>query len=259
MCENAVSTKAFDRREPYPPEKSDAPQRNTAVTEQTAGLNRVKEDTPDEGNTGEEGTCENTGFILQPCINLVKSAGGPTLKRIFVSAILCFVLGCVSFAQTGSDAPASKEDVERYLNAVHSHEMMKQMMAAMSKPMHQMVHEQFMKDKDKLPADFEQRMTKIMDDMTNDMPFDEMLDAMIPAYQKHFTKGDIDALIAFYSAPTGQKMLREMPSIMADAMESMQPIMRRAIDKMTNRVQDEMAEMIKESEQKSANPSPAKN
>jgi hypothetical protein len=32
-CEKAVSTKAFARREPYPPAKSDAPQRKTAVTE----------------------------------------------------------------------------------------------------------------------------------------------------------------------------------------------------------------------------------
>src|SRR5271169_4728023 len=50
MCENAVSTKALARREPYPPAKSAAPQRNTAVTEQTAGANWVREGTPDEGN-----------------------------------------------------------------------------------------------------------------------------------------------------------------------------------------------------------------
>jgi hypothetical protein len=56
-----------------------------------------------------------------------------------------------ALAQTSDDTPASKEDVQRYLNAIHSHEMMLQMIDAMSKPMHQMVHDQFLKDKDKLP------------------------------------------------------------------------------------------------------------
>ena len=50
-CENAVSTKAFARRDPYPPAKSDAPQRNTAITLYAAGANWVSEDTPDEGTT----------------------------------------------------------------------------------------------------------------------------------------------------------------------------------------------------------------
>ena len=50
-CENAVSTKALARRDPYPPAKSAAPHRNTAVTLNPAGASWVREDTPDEGNT----------------------------------------------------------------------------------------------------------------------------------------------------------------------------------------------------------------
>src|SRR5205807_10082035 len=137
------------------------------------------------------------------------------------------VLSRTVLGQTGADTPASKEDVERYLQAIHSHEMMEQMVAAMSKPMHQMVHDQFVKDKDKLPADFEPRMNAMMDDMMKEMPLDEMMDTTVPTYQKHFTKGDIEALVAFYSTPTGQKVLRELPSIMAEAMESMTPIIRK--------------------------------
>src|ERR1700756_450147 len=54
MCENAVSTKALARREPYPPAKSEAPPRKTAVTEYAAGANCDSEVTPDEGNTRQE-------------------------------------------------------------------------------------------------------------------------------------------------------------------------------------------------------------
>jgi hypothetical protein len=79
------------------------------------------------------------------------------------------------------------------------------------------------------------------------------MDAMIPTYEKHFTKGDMDALTAFYSAPTGQKILREMPAIMSEAMEAMMPIMRKNIDSMTAGLQDQVAQMKNAS--KAASPS----
>jgi hypothetical protein len=68
---------------------------------------------------------------------------------------------------------------------------------------------------------------------------------MVPANQKHFSKGDIHALISFYSSPTGQKVLRELPAIMAEAMDAMVPIMRKQIDEMNERMQREVADMLK--------------
>src|SRR5215831_17817426 len=50
-CENAVRTKAWAWREPYPPAKSAAPQMKTAATEYAAGGRWAGEITPDEGNT----------------------------------------------------------------------------------------------------------------------------------------------------------------------------------------------------------------
>jgi hypothetical protein len=168
------------------------------------------------------------------------------MKRFLIASLLFLAFsGNVLAQQTAADDPATKEDVERYLQAIHSHDMMKQTMEAMTKPMHQMVHDQFVKDKDKLPADFEERMTKVIDDMLKDMPFDEMMQAMVPVYQKHFTKGDINAVIAFYSSPTGQKMLREMPAIMGESMQTIMPLMRKYTDTMTARIQQEVAESLK--------------
>lgn len=167
--------------------------------------------------------------------------------RHFLSALfIALILAIAGFAQAAAGSPASKEDVEKYLQVMHSHEMMRQMVDAMSKPMHQMVHEQYLKDQDKLPADFETRMNKIMDEMMKDMPFDEMLDAMVPTYQKHLTRGDIDALVAFYSSSTGQKVLRELPAIMSEATQSMMPIMNKSLERMNARVQQQIAEMMKQ-------------
>jgi uncharacterized protein len=179
------------------------------------------------------------------------------VKRFLVTAILCFTFTWTCLAQQSiADSPATKEDVERYLQTVHSREMINQMMDAMSKPMHQMVHDEYMKNRDKLSADFEAQTNKRMDSMLKDMPWDEMLQAMVPTYQKHLTKGDIDALVAFYSSSTGQKLLRELPSMMSESMQSTMPIMRKHMERVNQSLKEEIAEALKKS-QKVSSQSPA--
>jgi hypothetical protein len=173
-----------------------------------------------------------------------------TVKRFLISLTMCVVFAATMMAQDASSAPATKEDVERYLSVTRSHEMMNQIFAAISKPMQQRVHEEYLKDKDKLPADYEERTNKAMDDMFKNMPWDEIIQAMVPVYQKHFTKGDIDALVAFYSSPTGQKMLREMPAITGESMEVAMPIMQKYAATVNERVDQETAAALKASEKK---------
>jgi len=174
------------------------------------------------------------------------------MKRLLSAVGLVFVLSWNCVAQTSTaDSPATKEDVEKYLQVVHSHDMMKKMAVAMSQGMHQMLHQQYLKHKDDLPADYESKMTARMDDMFENMPWDEMMQAMAPVYEKHFTKGDIDSLIAFYSSPTGEKMLREMPSIMTEAMQNMTPIMTKYMETVQQRLQKETDVMIAQSKKAS--------
>ncbi|MFZ0278682.1 MAG: DUF2059 domain-containing protein [Candidatus Sulfotelmatobacter sp.] len=172
------------------------------------------------------------------------------MKSFPVAGILCATFSWTAFAQTAADAPATKEDIEKYFEATHTHDLMLKMMDAMSKPMHQMAHDQCAKIQVKLPVDCEAQINRNVDDMMKQIPFDELTQAMVPSYEKHFTKGDMDALIAFYSAPTGQKILQEMPAVMADAMEAMMPIMRKTVDKMTERAQQQLAQMMKDSPNK---------
>lgn len=173
------------------------------------------------------------------------------MKRFVLATIVLLCTSAIGFAQQDpADSPATKEDVQKYLEVMHSREMMSKMIDAMTKPVHQMMHEQYEKNKDKLPADFEARMDKVFDDYMKSFPWDEILDSMVPIYQKHLTKGDINHLVAFYSTPTGQKVLRELPAITAEAMQSIMPIMKQKIDAMTQDAQQQVAEMIKQSEAK---------
>ena len=181
------------------------------------------------------------------------------MKRLLITLTLCLVFGAHGFAQGTDDTPATREDVQRYFDVMHSRELINKMMEAMLKPMHQMMHDQYMKDKDKLPADFETRMNRMIDDMLREMPWEEIIQAEMPAFQKHLTKGDIDSIVAFYSSPSGQKLLKEMPEIMAESMQSMMPIIQRYIDRMNNRVQVETAELLKESQKKAEHVPATKN
>jgi hypothetical protein len=172
------------------------------------------------------------------------------MKRLLIAVSLCLVFCLTGFAQQNDDSPATKEDIQRYMEVVDSHESMQQMADTMSKQMREMLHQEFLKDKDKLPPDFEDRMNKLMDDLFRDMPWDEMTQAMIPAFQKHLTRGDVNRLIAFYSSPTGQKLLREMPAMMAEAMQSMMPIMQNYMEKVQQRIEVETAQLLKEPRKK---------
>jgi hypothetical protein len=179
------------------------------------------------------------------------------MYRCLLAGAFFLVLATSGVAQqSAADQPASKEDIRRYLKAVHAHEMMAQMVEAMAKPMHQMMHEQFLENRDKLSPDFEERMNKMMDDNMKGFPWDEMLDSMIPVYQKHLTKGDVDALVAFYASPTGQKILREMPSITAEAMQSMMPLLQKHVEEMTGCMQEAVTAMLKAADGKKTTSSP---
>jgi hypothetical protein len=162
-------------------------------------------------------------------------------KAIFLFTCLAFTLPALA---QNPDDPATREDVVLLLRTMQSHDMMQRTMEAMVKPMHQMYHQQYVKDKDKLPPDFEARMNKMIDEMMKDMPFDEMMQAMIPAYQKHFTHGDVEALNAFYSSPVGQKFLHETPAVTGEAMQAMVPIMTKYTQQWQDRMQKEIMEMM---------------
>lgn len=167
------------------------------------------------------------------------------MRRFVLMIAALFALSCCGFAQaSGDDAPATKEDIQQYLDVMHSHDMMKQMGNAMAQGMHQMMHDLYLKHQSELPPDYEKKMTAMMDDMMRNMPWDDMMKAMSPVYQKHFTRGDVHALVAFYSTPTGQKILRELPQMTTEAMQTATPIMSKYMETMQQRVQRETNQMI---------------
>ena len=76
------------------------------------------------------------------------------------------------------------------------------------------------------------------EEMWKNFPVDQMLEDAVPVYQKHLTKTDVDAMISFYSSPTGQKLLREMPAIMSEGMQAMYPDIQKHMDATIRRIDE---------------------
>ncbi len=153
-------------------------------------------------------------------------------------ALACLTLALPSLAQNADD-PATKDDVILYLRTMHSHDLMQKSVAVQFESMRQLIREQIAKDKGMVPADFDTRFKKIMDDMAKNMPFDDIIQAMIPAYEKHFTHGDIEAMNAFYSSPVGQKVLEELPAVMQEGMQAAMPVLSKYITDSQERMKHE--------------------
>ena len=90
-------------------------------------------------------------------------------------------------------------------------------------------------------------MTRFLDRAMNLFTVDEMLDDMATLYQKHFTRQDVDAYIAFYSTPAGQHLLATTPVIMQEYMPvMMQRVQERSKD-LTAELSKEIADVLRSS------------
>jgi|SRR5580704_13267906 hypothetical protein len=159
----------------------------------------------------------------------------------------CFLaLSMFAGAQTTvSIAPdaASKEDVKKLFDVMASREQMAQMMQQVFTQMQSMNREQIKKRHPDIAEEELARMDRQSSELLKNFPLDEMLSDMIPVYQRHFTKSEIDALTAFYSSPAGQKFLHEMPAVTAETMRTLYP-----------RIQTEVDAVLKRSEEKTDSP-----
>jgi hypothetical protein len=145
------------------------------------------------------------------------------MKRLPI-AIMCLAFSLPCLAQNADD-PASRDDIILLLQTMHSHDLLQKTMEVQTQSMRQLFHDMLLKDTGKVPPDFDARFKKAMDNLIKGMPMDDITQAMIPAYQKHFTHGDIAAMNTFYSSPVGQKVLQELPAVMQDGMRAAAPIL----------------------------------
>ncbi len=165
-------------------------------------------------------------------------------KSLLCACVLALSL-CAAAQTTVSVAPdaASKDDVQKLFDVMASRAQMTQMMQQLFAQMRSMNREQLKKRHPDLTEADLARMDRESEDLIKNFPLDEMLNDMVPVYQRHFTKSEIDALTAFYSSPAGQKFLHEMPAVTAETMRAVYP-----------RIQAQVDASLKRAEQKTSSP-----
>jgi uncharacterized protein len=182
-------------------------------------------------------------------------AKGVTMRRYLTFGVLAVLLtsgAVLAQSPPTGDEPATREDVTQLFAVMKSHDQIHSIMDAMLKQQRIIMHDIIKKQYPDTSEDEFRRLDSFMDDFLKTFPLDAMIDDMIPVYQKHLSKTDVEAMTAFYSAPTGQKLLREMPAIVTDSMQAMAPRLQQMMEKMRLRVE----QLAKDEHEKKAGSAP---
>ena len=108
------------------------------------------------------------------------------------------------FAGQAFAVPPSDAQVRQLFNMMHMNEMLGQMSTQMTEVMHQ-----------SLPCVPLSYWQGFVDARSTD----ELMNRMLPVYQRHFTAEEFDGLLKFYGSPIGQKVLAELPKTMTEGMQ----------------------------------------
>ena len=143
---------------------------------------------------------------------------------------LCLATASQVTVSIANDAPSSREDILKLFEVMQIREQMQQVMRQVTVQMRSMSREQMKRNNPNITAEELAKIDARSEQLIEAVPVNDMMDDMIPVYQKHLTKSDVDAMIGFYSTPTGQKILHEMPAMAAEGMQALQPRMRKIMD-----------------------------
>lgn len=187
------------------------------------------------------------------------------LLILVVLAISVATVADTSHAQTTSSAgstagpdalPANaptRDQVMTLLDLLQVRRTMSNMLENMKRVMKESAEEAFRK---KIPNPTPKQLEAlrgIFDDI-GDVPLDEMVNAIIPIYQRHLTRQDIEEIIRFYSSPAGQKLLSEQPAMIQESVQAGAAIQRKRMDEINAKMQERMQKLIEAGDENGAAP-----
>jgi hypothetical protein len=180
---------------------------------------------------------------------------------ILIAAIFCGTLSLnaqQSVAEIAAQAKASKqalpadapsrEQILKFFDVLQVRQNMQVAMDGMKEQMKSGAEQGF---RHKLPdATAEQihQMQAMVDDAFSEISYDELLESMVPVYQRHLSKSDIDGILAFYASPAGLKLLHEQPAIMRESMEAAGTVEQKRMDGILKKLDTRMDQMVQDSQ-----------
>jgi hypothetical protein len=170
---------------------------------------------------------------------------------------LVILLTCASMAAQQAPAPdaaPSKEDVLKLFQVLQVEQQTRAVLANTEDQVKSMTREMIMKKSPNASSDQLTQLEGMMDTMFKEYPIEGILDDMVPVYQKHLMKSDIDGLVTFYSSPLGQKVLREMPAMTNEAMQVSYAHIQKNMEQMMKKVDERVQQIVDEQQKKKSAP-----
>ncbi len=134
-----------------------------------------------------------------------------------MSLLLVIVLSSIlSFAQEAGQP--TREDVLRFFEVMRIRTTMQEIRTAAVDQAHASLRDMISGE---LPSATPQQTAELegmVDKMISAYTIDNTIEDLIPIYQKHLTKADLEATTAFFSSPVGQKFLDKEPLITGEAL-----------------------------------------
>ena len=124
------------------------------------------------------------------------------MKKLLI-AVLIVICSYVSVAHAET-AQEKRKEIERMLRLTGMEKLTTQIMGQMIASLKKQFPD--------TSADFWDRFQRKMDSR-------ELIEKIIPVYNKYYTLQDLKAINAFYESPAGQKVLATMPQVMQESMQ----------------------------------------
>jgi hypothetical protein len=121
------------------------------------------------------------------------------VKKFLVAALACSLL---TVAPAFADDASKQATIRKLIEVTGAAQMGKQVMDTLFqqvKPLYPSV-----------PGE-------LWDELASLFTPGEMVELVVPIYDKHFDQEELEALLAFYESPTGRKLLSKMPAVMQES------------------------------------------
>lgn len=111
----------------------------------------------------------------------------------------------IVLALLGADSPSKEADIRHLMEMTG----MSQLGAQIS---------------DQLMTSFKAAFPKVPEgvwkEVKGELKPEELVAQLVPVYDRHFTQDEIKGLIAFYETPLGKKLVKELPLLTAESLET---------------------------------------
>ena len=144
--------------------------------------------------------------------------------RIFIAVLLLISIWVLPAQAQEAHSPADDARIDRLLEVTRARGMLDATLPQIEASQQQMLAQ--MTAGRELDAAQQQRIDSLLASSSSAvrkaLSWENLAPVYRDIYRQTFTGEDIDAMIAFYESPAGQRMLEKMPALMQNTMNAMQ-------------------------------------